>query len=380
MIVALLIFGSLVYLALMAGKLVLAFSYAANEEVEESGLADRKAVVLQAILSGDAALETMLESNLLSLPEQQFVWLCDADDAEGIRVTDVLMEKYSGHRISRVLCPPCPPEVNPKVFKLMLAEEMIDEPFVMVLDDDTHLPADTAASLVMHAGKADIATGLPHYSDGENFSSSLLAQFVNNNSAMTYLSALPMMPPVSINGMCYAMRRESMGLFDGIKHHLTDDLALAIAMLKRGGTIHQSAKSQRIETTVNGMAHYFRMMHRWYLFAWLLIREQPAHVRFLIMGLHGWHPLLLWMILMVAIAFPSWLGWMVLAGFFAVRSMLLVMMQRRLLGESLHRPLVSLLSELLQPFHLLHALLDRRIDWRGKKYRVFESDRFERHA
>jgi ceramide glucosyltransferase len=246
----------------------------------------------------------------------------------------------------------------------------------MVLDDDTHLPAETAATLVQHAKDADIATGLPHYMDGRGLSASLLAQFVNNNSAMTYLSLLPFLPPVSINGMCYAMRREKLGIFHEIRLHLTDDLALAIAMLKRGGWIHQSGQFQQIAIDVRGVRQYLRMMHRWHLFALLLIKEQSVGHRLLIFLMYGWHPLLLWCAVIVALAEGSWLAFGILALFLGLRSALLIALQRAVFGRSIHRSLVSVVSELLQPLHLLHAALDSRIHWRGKIYQVSGSDRF----
>jgi ceramide glucosyltransferase len=37
---------------------------------------------------------------------------------------------------------------------------------------------------------------------------------------------------------------------------------------------------------------------------------------------------------------------------------------------------MPLLSELLQPLHLLHAALYRNIRWRTRRYRVRDNDRF----
>ena len=42
-----------------------------------------------------------------------------------------------------------------------------------------------------------------------------------------------------------------------------------------------------------------------------------------------------------------------------------------------HAPLLSLLSELLQPLHLLHAAVWRRITWRTRHYRVVDAGEFE---
>jgi ceramide glucosyltransferase len=74
---------------------------------------------------------------------------------------------------------------------------------------------------------------------------------------------------------------------------------------------------------------------------------------------------------------PSMLmiGWFAL--FLFLRAGLIALLQRFVFRRWLHRPLISLVSELLQPLHLMHAVLSRKIDWRGRKYHVFASDRFE---
>jgi ceramide glucosyltransferase len=54
-----------------------------------------------------------------------------------------------------------------------------------------------------------------------------------------------------------------------------------------------------------------------------------------------------------------------------------VALQRALYDRPLHAPLSSLLSELLQPFHLLHSLVWRRIVWRTRRYRVHSDRSFE---
>ena len=256
------------YLILLVLKVALAMKASPDDlHKEPLALLDDEVTVLQAILSGDKRLSSVLESNLLPLAKQRFLWLCDEGDAEGIRITDDLIERHPEMAITRLLSPPCPDGVNPKVFKLMKAAGQVITPFFLVLDDDTHLPEDTAAALVQQASTHDIATGLPYYADARGLPSALLAEFVNNNSAMTYLSPLPLMPPVSINGMCYAMRSDHLGVFAEISQHLTDDLALANLVRRKGGRIHQSFHTQRISTEVRGLRHYIRQMHRWHLFA-----------------------------------------------------------------------------------------------------------------
>jgi len=366
------------YLSLLGMKAGLAVLQARKDKPEaEPFMKLRTLTMLQPILSGDAKLEQMLAANLLSLPGQRFLWLCDAWDAEAIRVAEKLRAEHPGHQISILVCPDCPDGVNPKVFKLIHASSLVDTPFFAVLDDDTHLPSATASDLVLHAQDAMVATALPSYRESGGFAGSLLAQFVNNNSAMTYLALLPFCPPVSINGMCYVMKTEDIGVFATISRHLTDDLALAGAVKAAGGRIHQSSRAVCLTTDITGFPHYLRMMHRWYLFALLLMREQSPGYKVAIFALHGWQQCLLWVPLVVMVLRPS----LRLAAFtvvvFVMRSFILQLMQASVFGKPIHRPLASLLSELLQPLHLVHAMVSRNIRWRSRSYRVFSSDRFK---
>lgn len=366
------------YLFLLGMKAVLAIVQVADDPVnDEEKLPSGILTLMQPILSGDPRLEEMLEGNLLSLPGQRFLWLCDAWDHEAIRITELLKQKYPAHQIVMRLCPDCPERVNPKVFKLIEGTSDVTTPYFAVLDDDTHLPAATAADLVRHARKDTVATALPCYDADDRFSGSLLSQFVNNNSAMTYLPLLPFCRPISINGMCYVMKASGLGMFPGIAHHLTDDLALAGAVKESGDTIYQSCQPVRLKTDISGFRHYLRMMHRWYLFALLLLKGQGGGYKAAILALHGWHPLVLWMMMAGVIISPS-VGMFSVAGIFLLlRGAMLVLLQGKVFGRSIHRPLASLVSEWLQPVHLVHAVLNRNITWRSRKYRVCSSEHFE---
>ncbi|WAC19252.1 glycosyltransferase [Luteolibacter sp. SL250] len=367
------------YLLLLGMKGVLAVLQARKDaHAEEPFVKLRTLTVLQPILSGDEKLERMLESNLLSLPGQCFIWLCDSEDAEAIRVAEKLRAAHPGHQIAIVICPDCPDGVNPKVFKLIQASPMVETPYFAVLDDDTHLPTATAADLVMHAQGAMVSTALPSYRESGGFSGTLLAQFVNNNSAMTYLSLLPFCPPISLNGMCYVMKTGDIGIFMGITRHLTDDLALAGAVKAAGGVIHQSSLPVFLTTHVDGFPHYLRMMHRWYLFALLLVRGQSPARQVVIFAMYGWHQLLLWVPLVFLVIRPSLRLAVFTVIVFIVRSFILQLMQAGVFGMPIHRPFASLISELLQPLHMIHALVNRRIRWRSRRYRVFASDRFHK--
>lgn len=115
----------------------------------------------------------------------------------------------------------------------------VREPVLLVLDDDARLSAAALAQLVDELGVAgvDLVTALPCYRDDAAHGARLMAQFVNNNAVLTYLGLLPWLPPLSINGMCYALRSErlrDLGGFSPLLRMLADDLALARALRRQG--------------------------------------------------------------------------------------------------------------------------------------------------
>jgi ceramide glucosyltransferase len=186
-------------------------------------------------------------------------------------------------------------------------------------------------------------------------------------------------PPLSINGMAYALRRETLLRGDGFEPllgHLTDDLAVARHVRAQGGRIRQVAAAVRVETHVADMAGYVRQMHRWFLFALLLLRGETAPTQMRVGLVLGVHPFLLWGAILTCLG--SGIGSIAaLAATCLARGLCLAWLQARLSGRARHQPLLSLLSELLQPFHLLHAALSPNIRWRSRRYRVYANDRFE---
>ncbi|GAA3525463.1 glycosyltransferase [Nocardioides daeguensis] len=384
------------YLALQAGKTVAALRAAsrAPAAVEPADEDVARVVVVQPILSGDPGLEDALRDNLLSLAGARFVWLVDEDDAEGRRVVDRIVRSNgsgdmsaadlpltvrsngsgdSAPRIEVRLCPPAPDGVNPKLAKLQPAlEDCADDEVFLVLDDDTRLPRTSLGALLGGLDRATLATGLPAYLPGRTPWARLVEQFVDNNAALTYLP----MAPVTINGMCWAMRvadLRAVGGFTPILRNLTDDLAVAGAVQRGGGTICQTASPQWITTTVDSPGHYVRLLHRWMLFADLLLRRQPLGTVAAISVLHGTHPPLLWAVL-VGSARARRPG--PLVALLGGRWLLLQVVHRRVYGRSLHAPLPSLVSELVQPAHLGHGAVQRTIRWRTRIYRVRADDDF----
>ena len=412
---SLLLLLSLLYGASLLWRRWLALSYAASlPPLPTEPLPPQTLTIAQAILSGDPLLESRLEANLNTFPTQHFIWLIDEDDTEASRIAQEVQHPH----LHVELCPPCPDATNPKLWKLQIAAKLVTTPFFAVIDDDTTLPASSAAALVEAARNCTVATGLPCYQDSGDVASGLLAQFVNNNSVFTYLGTSRLLAPFTLNGMGYVMRKEELERiehFRPILHELTDDLALATLVLKLGGSIHQSQAPLQVRTGVRDMRHYFQMMHRWYVFTLLLLKRQSIPTQALIFVLHGLPPFLLGAIMIYGVASGGF-GWPFLAAvvtlaigslhhllslllfpvlvvLFAhlfmhndyasvlllalwMRHLITQEMQKKHFGRALIRPLVSLLSELIQPVHLIHALAIRTIRWRTRLYKVRDTHDF----
>ncbi|MDR6175578.1 ceramide glucosyltransferase [Nocardioides zeae] len=374
------------YLALQGGKAVWALRTARVVPGPRTPAPTETArvVVAQPILSGDPGLEDALRDNLLALDGVRFVWLVDEDDPEGRAVAERLAAQAArsgpvrsgpagAPRIDVVVCPVTPEGTNPKLAKLQVAlDGCADDDVLLALDDDTRLPAASLGALLDGLERATIATGLPGYLRGATPWAALVDQFVDANAATTYLT----LPPVTINGMTWAMRAgelRSLGGFAPIARALTDDLALARLVLGSGGSICQTAAPQWITTTVDGPRHYVALMHRWMLFATLLLRRQPPSTAAAITVLHGLHPTLLAVVLGDAVRQRRPLtAFAVLS----VRGLLLRRLQRRIHGRVLHRPVASVVAELVQPLHLVHGAVRPTIRWRTRTYRVRADDDF----
>ena len=118
-------------------------------------------------------------------------------------------------------------------------------------------------------------------------------------------------------------------------------------------------------------------MHRWFLFALLLLRAQSFGYRLLITVLHGLPPVLLWSLLLVAMWRPSPSALAAVGVALVARAAAIAAVHRAIGAPARQAPLLSLASELLQPLHLLHAAAWRRITWRTRRYRVYDASRFE---
>lgn len=364
---------------LVSTRSALAARYAARYPVPGAHEGDDVAVLV-AILSGDPLLPARLAKNLEALPRARFYWLVDEDDPEAQRIAQALRAEHPGARVVVEICPPPGPGLNPKMAKLDRILPRVEEPIIVVLDDDTTLPAASLGALVEGLERATLTTGLPHYEDDGRFASRLLSQFVNQNAAVTYLMIPTFRAPITINGMTWAMRRVELlrvGGFAPTLRCLTDDLAMARAVTSAGGTIEQTPHLQHIATSLDGVGHYFRLLHRWFLFVSLLLARQPIGLVALISTFFGLPPALLWALLVLALAAPSGVTLGALATSLLVRWACTGWLETRIAGGSfVGRPLMSVLSELLQPIHLAHASVWRRIVWRKRRYRVVSDEDF----
>ncbi|CAG2091386.1 glycosyltransferase [Xanthomonas euroxanthea] len=335
--------------------------------------------ILQPVLGGDAHLQQVLAANLQALPDAQFVWLLDADDGPGNAVAETLVALHPHVRIARMQVPAAPAGINPKAWKLDHALAHVQAPISLILDDDAQLGAGALARLLQDLADADVVTALPYYQDGSTLAGRLLSQFVNNNAALTYLGWLPFAAPLTINGMCYAARTEQLrawGGFAALLEQLTDDLAVATLVRERGGRLHQSVAPVAMRTAIPDLASYARQMHRWMLFASILLRRQTVGVGLAIGLLQGLPPLLLLALLVCACVQATWPAVAGVLCTVLLRALLLCLVQWRVTGAVRHRPLLSVVAECLQPLHLLHAALVRTIRWRTRRYRVLPDGRF----
>lgn len=370
----------LLYIAILVLKSGLALRYAATYPTPTGNFNIEDVTICQAILSGDPQLESLLGENLRSLPGVRFLWLIDEDDIDAQSITSKLMDSHGEKRIVVKEFSKAPDGVNPKVFKLDGAQEYIKTPFLVVLDDDTTLNLLGLQALINALEHSQLSTGLPYYRNADSNYSNLLGQFVNNNSSQTYLSLLKLTNPVSINGMCYALRLETLNGIQGfgsVLRHLTDDLAMADQIINSGGTIHQTSLPLELTTTIETLPEYLRQMHRWFLFAILLMRRQSLGINLTISILHGVPPLLLISILGLSLIYMSIQSIYIVGLILVVRAIVLSYVQIRISGKLRHNLILSIVSELFQPLHLCHALCSKTIRWRSRRYFVFDNDRFE---
>ncbi|MFN8708024.1 MAG: glycosyltransferase, partial [Planctomyces sp.] len=208
--------------------------------IHEAGSADRgsrsndtfpSVTVAVPILSGDPLLSEKLCSTARTIAAIDaticVIWLVDESDLTGQQIVLELKQLFSIGRM--VVCPDAPSDVNPKSYKLQIALDAATSEFFVVIDDDTTIDAPAILQAIRAMKHCDLYTGLPCYQSDGRFWSRLLATFVNNNAAITYLPLLNFFPPISINGMFYIVRTErwrDSGGYTSLLQELCDDYAV----------------------------------------------------------------------------------------------------------------------------------------------------------
>ncbi len=346
--------------------------------------------VLQPIRSGDTTLGETLGASLRTLGARgaRLHWLIDSDDATAARVVQSIIDAQPALRMRVAVSshPACPPGINPKLFKLDRALAHSTGDTVLVLDDDARMPAATLHALLyaLQNSRLDapvISTALPIYLPAQGIGARLLARFVNDSAAITYLPPRLGGHTPTINGMAWAIRRDALAAINGFTprlRHLTDDLAMAQAVLAAGGHIEQRCEPVWMRTALVDLRAYARQMHRWMLFARLLLRSQPWPIRMRIACGQGLSALLPMLVVAAFAIVPSWPGAVAISIGAIAHIVGRRALQRACAGSATRmQPITSMLVALLLPLHLLHALFDARIRWREHHYRVYANDRFE---
>jgi ceramide glucosyltransferase len=373
---------SAAYLMQLGVKALLAGRYArrARVAVAESAADGGRVTIVQPILGGDPQLAETLAANLRTLPGVRFLWLVDDDDPEGAAVCERLVAENSAIAVTILRCLPHGQGENPKAHKLALALARVETPVFVVLDDDTRLTVAGLAALIAGLdGGVALATGLPRYHAADGAWSGWLAEFVNSAAVLTYLPVLAFAEPISIHGMCYAMRTDEarrLDVFHVIRRALTDDLALALELRRRGLRIVQTVEPHDIATSVESLGKLLGILHRWFLFTRLLIGECPWTQRVGIATAYAVPPLLL--IALFGLAPFSVLGAGLLVGTLVVRDVVLRRVKKTFLGAAVpHRSFASVILEAAQPVFLVAACVRTTIRWRTRTIRVRSVTEFE---
>lgn len=332
--------------------------------------------LLQPILSGDPALATCLERNLgaTSGYRREFVWLVDSDDAEAQRICAELVARHPRQAVQVIALPPPPPAHNPKLVKLVAGAAAARGAVICVLDDDTVLPDGGLEACLPHLDRPGVglAFGLPYYVSFDGLWSALVACFVNSSSLMTYIPFAALGEPVTINGMFYALRRETLdavGGFAGLERVVADDFAVAERLRAHGYRLAQTPLRHAIRTTVRGPGHYARLIQRWLIFPReSLMRHLAPRDLARLYGLVAAPIFFPWLALAAPLVRPGRAARIFALGYFLLSYAIFAHHNRAYLSAAVpprYRWLAPLV-QLILPAQLIAALLaPRRISWRG---------------
>lgn len=368
-----------IYVTQLWLKAGLALWQRSREPVPQAASLDRLTII-QPVTSGDEVLESVLTENLNELSGAPMIWIIDKADQVARVLCQSIRARHPEHNIVIVETEEPPSGYNPKTWKLAAALPLVRTELLAVIDDDTRVPRQSVDCLVdMLDRGANIATGLPSYVPARGILSQLVAEFVNSAAILTYLSAAACTEPISINGMCYAMRTgyvRDLNLFSVCSRAITDDLAVAKEIRRLSGRIVQTTRPQHISTTVTSLTHYCRLMHRWFVCSRILVQNESLLYQVLLVLSYGLHPLMLAILFVALVAHPS-VVIVPLLVVLAVRATTLALLNRKFTGSWRHSPVASVVAELVQPVFLAGGFLYPVIWWRHRKILVRKFDDFE---
>jgi ceramide glucosyltransferase len=345
------------YIFLIAAKAVFAARHA--RRFRGAITPNGPVTIVQPILSGDPLLEPTLKRNLDAHPLAEFLWMIDDDDEDAHRVAARLAPTHASVRV--VVGPGPANGENPKVAKLIHALPLVFTSRLVVLDDDTFLPATSSLP------SGHLVTGLPIFSAKTSTYERLIGGFVNGSALLTYLPAAYLRLQRSINGMIYSVNTaqlRELGGFAAASHDLTDDYSVARLYLRHGLEVTQSITPVLVAMSVSNAAQYVRIMRRWMIFANHYLRDNLTPATAFWIGLPGILPLIG---LIVAAIYGYPLLWVALLFAKAFANRLLLW---RITGEksSALDLLFECMADLMMPAWVLLALFQpHRLTWRSRR-------------
>jgi ceramide glucosyltransferase len=355
-----------------ATRLALAGWYGMRPDRLSGHRGDPDVTIVQPILSGDPRLASCLAKNLISNPRAHFLWLVDEDDAEGRRIVEMLAMHFVNSELTVSIGPSPSDGENPKLAKLARGEHLVTSKVLLVLDDDTILPAGGAATLAELVGTGDLVTGIPVYSSWTTLGERLVSGFINSQAIPVYFSMAAIGANRSINGMAYAVRTEDLRRFGGFAaagHVVTDDYAVAQLWASHGRRLVQSRVYVEVAITFTTLGEAVRVLRRWFIFAnrylsrnhslptvCLVIAPSilPAVTLPLALGA-GWRCALLWLAVLLSKAAASGL------------------LLRRLTGQRFRslNIICEIIADVLAPIVYLTAFVrPSQLTWRNRRIRL----------
>jgi ceramide glucosyltransferase len=339
---------------------------------------------LQPILSGDPTLWQCLEENLQMQTgyELEFLWLIDTTDPEARRGCLELMSRYPQKQVRLLTFPPPPPDVNPKTFKLLAALPETKGKIIVVLDDDTVLPDFGLEQCLPRLADKGLVFGLPYYVHFRGFWSAMVAGFVNSQSLFTYIPYTFFSKPLTINGMFYALQKETFEIFarnPHLPHALTDDYAIATLCREHGFQMCQTAVCHPVRTHVADFRRYIRLLKRWFVFPQTSLMQTRQPRELIIFG-WGTLPVFFPLLLLIGAVFSGNVQSGLWAMGYSLFSLLLVFqLNQNYLRKAtpwFYYPAMWL-QMLILPFYIVYALFSsRQIVWRGKKMTLGQNGTF----